>query len=348
MPFQRFARITLALLLALSSVLAGCSRQDPATLAGAWPVADSERTVPKPAGLERWPLSGMPAEGADTSIRPVSIKIENSPAARPQSALQLADVVYESLTEGSITRFNAIFHSNSPQVVGPVRSARQSDVYIVPQYHALFAHVGGNSQVIANVRAAPIDDLDQFYNPGPYWRSSDRPRPHNMYTSVPKLRELGSQKGYDETVDLRGFLYELAPTDSEPQITEITIPFAPGNVARWVYDPEAGVYKRFHASTPHSDAVTGEQITARNVVVLWAKHSTMSYRDVTGSPTLDIMLNGTGRCSVFRDGQRFDGVWRTDGDAPPTFTTEDGEPIRLAPGNTWIQVVKTSVSISMQ
>jgi hypothetical protein len=290
----------------------------------------------------------LPAGDADTTVRAVSVKVENSPAARPQSGLNLADVVYESLTEGSITRFNAIFHSSAPEVVGPVRSARLSDVYIVPQYDALFAHVGGNGQVISRVRNAPIDDLDQFANAGPYWRSSDRPRPHNMYTSIPALRALGRDKGLEDSVAISPFLFEFLGEAAAPTINSISVPFAQGNTARWEYDEEGDFYGRFIGSSVHSDAVSGEQYTARNVVVIWARTSYSSNRDVAGSATLDIELNGNGRVSVFRNGQRFDGTWETDGSRPPTFTAEDGSPIRLAPGNTWMQVVRTTTNITME
>jgi hypothetical protein len=342
-----FRGLLLASLLAVA-VLSGCSSTETNGVTSAWPQADSERAVPRPADLVRWPLTGVPADGADTTVRAVSVKIENSAASRPQSSLSMADVVYESLTEGSITRFNAIFHSQAPETVGPVRSARQSDVYVVPQYDALFAHVGGNSQVISNVRNAPIDDLDQFAHPGPYWRSSSRPRPHNMYTSIPQIRELGATRGFDEGASIPQFLYELLPEEAQATISRVTIPFAPGNSVRWDYDSETRTYARFHGTTPHTDAVSGEQITARNVVVLWARHSTLSKRDVTGSATLDIQLTGNGRCSVFRGGQRFDGTWETDGSRPPLFTADDGTPIRLAQGNTWMQVVRTDTNITME
>ena len=131
----------LAAAIALSIALsAGCTADTPATVTSAWPEADSERTVPKPASLVRWPLTGLPApDAAATRARAVGVKVENSPESRPQSGLDQADVVYETLTEGGITRFNAIFHSNACEVVGPVRSARLSDVYLMPQYQALFA-----------------------------------------------------------------------------------------------------------------------------------------------------------------------------------------------------------------
>jgi len=111
-----------------------------------WPGATGERPAPKPAEPLVWPLTGLTAPSSEAiSSRVVSVKIENSREARPQAALQSADVVYESVTEGGITRFNALFHSQAPTTVGPVRSARLSDTDIVPQYKALFCFSGASA-----------------------------------------------------------------------------------------------------------------------------------------------------------------------------------------------------------
>jgi hypothetical protein len=349
MSQTRTTRAVLVATVLVAALLAGCSTAGPATLVSAWPEADSERTVERPAELVRWPLTGLLAPDADSIVaRAVAVKIENSAASRPQSNLDRADVVYETLTEGDVTRFSVIYHSQAPEVVGPVRSARLSDVYLVPQYDALFAHVGGNAVVIGRVRSADIDDVDQFYDPGPYWRSSARPRPHNMYTSIPDLRELGVSKGFDASRTIQPFAFDFFPREATPTITQVTVPFAPGNKVTWDYASERGTYLRAINGSVHSDAVSGEQIAASNVVVVWARTATMSKTDVTGSATLDIDLNGNGRVAVFRGGRLFDGIWETDGSHPPVFRDDAGEEIRLAPGNTWVQVISTTTNISMK
>ena len=349
MPRSPILRAGLLICALATSLLAGCTTDGITSVTSAWPHAESERTIPRPPEFVRWPLTGLPASDPEITLaRVVSVKIENSPASRPQSNLDLADVVYESLTEGSITRFNAFFHSNAPEVVGPVRSARLSDAYIVPQYGALFAHVGGNRTVIGRIKNASIDDLDQFVNPGPYWRSNARPRPHNMYTSIPALRETGTTRGYEASRDVAPFAFELLPQETTPTITQVSVPFAPGNKATWDYETERDVYTRRINGRVHGDAVSGEQYAAKNVIVLWATTSRASTRDVTGSSTLDIQLNGSGRASVFRNGRRFDGTWQTDGSRPPTFKDEAGEVIRLTPGNSWVQVVRPDTTITMK
>ncbi len=329
-------------------LLAGCKGK--AEISSAWPFAESERTVAKPEDPVVWPLTGLPAPspGAPAATRIVSVKIENSPQARPQSGIQSADVVYESITEGGITRFNCMFHSTDPGEVGPVRSARLSDISIVPQYDPLFVFSGASGQVNSAVKRAGLQNLSQdlgvTYG---YRRSSQRSAPHNLYVTLSKIREEGVKRGYPATQAIRPLQFARS-IEGTPSITSITIPFSTANTSQWTWDPAADVYARVNNGKVHSDALTGKQITAKNVVVMWAKMDATAKRDVAGSTTYDIELVGSNRATVFRNGMRFDGTWSATAGAPPVFKASDGTPIRLAPGNTWFEVIPTSVNISMQ
>lgn len=348
MMLRRIAMPLLAVVLLLAS-LTGCTAKDPEILS-LWPRVDKERVVPKPAEPPRWPLTGMDAPDEEsTHIRVVSVKIENSPEARPQVNLQLADVVYESITEGGITRFNAIFHSNSPAKLGPVRSARLSDLDIVPQYGALFVFSGASSTVNSRINKTSIDNLSEDAGiTYPFFRGDDRPRPHNLYVVLDKVREEAAKRKMDTTQNVKGLAFERKHSE-EPSntITEIGIPFSPANRVTWTYDAASNTYLRVNNGSKHNDSGTGKQISARNVVVMWAKHAVASH-DKVGSTTYEITLTGSGKCSLFRDGQRFDGTWTAGADAPPTFKAADGSQIKLTPGNTWMQVVQPSVNITMK
>lgn len=335
-------------LVALAVGLAGCSKEGPGVVAN-WPDASAERSTPRPVEAPVWPLTGLDAPSKDAiAARVVSVKVENSREARPQSNLQLADVVYETVSEGGITRFNAIFHSSAPSVVGPVRSARLSDVDIVPQYHALFCFSGASSSVNAQVRSAGIENLSEDAGvTRPFTRSSKRARPHNLYVDVAEVRAEAARRGMSATQPLTGLAFDKASTSATPTVTAIDIPFSSYNKVTWTYDAESNSYLRSSDGSAFTDAETGEQISARNVVVLWAQHSVAS-KDVVGSATYDIALVGSGRATVFRDGQAFNGTWEASADAPPSFVAEDGSPVRLGPGNTWMQVVNTSVDITMR
>jgi hypothetical protein len=330
--------------------ISGCSAPNKLS-ADRWPPASTEPTVVIPADLLRWPLTGEKAP-SDAAIhsRVVSVKIENSPAARPWTGLGGADVVYETLTEGGITRFNAIYQSRSLPTVGPVRSARLSDLEIVPQYGALFAHVGGNTPVMAAIKSSGIQDLDQFFNPRAYWRSSSRPAPHNMFTSIAGLRKAGLARGYPARQDVRPFLFRALGSSgaSSAPVGSVTVPFAPQEQVTWSLDRRARAWVRADNGRVYRDTADGE-VLARNVVVLWTRVTATEKRDKNGVATLDIGLRGSGRATVFRgDGIRLDGTWSAEGASPLVLKDSQGDAIPLAPGTTWFEVIPNDLDITMR
>lgn len=346
------SRVPAALALAALAVCAvaqtGCKA--PKVIDSVWPKAVSERVVPRPAGPPRWPLTGLDAPSAEAAaLRIVSVKIENSPPARPQSGLDQADVVYETVTEGGITRFNALFQSRTPKIVGPVRSARPSDFYVISQYHVLFAHCGGESNVQrALADKTKYEDLDQFFSPAPYWRSRDRSAPHNMYTDIARLRAEGRKKGFAASREVRGLAFVRNAAPATPTVTLLTVPFAVGNKVTWRWDAASKTYARSINGKAHVDKVSRKQYRARNLVVMWTQVRPRSHRDAAGSPTVEIVMGGTGRVSVFRDGQRFDGTWEAGASTPPVFRAANGQTIKLSPGVTWFQVIENSQNITMK
>jgi hypothetical protein len=261
----------------------------------------------------------------------------------------MADVVYETVTEGGITRFNAIFQSQQPKVAGPVRSVRYSDLDIVPQYHAIFAHCGGESGLQKALRNPVYADMDQFFNAAAYFRSKEKAAPHNLFVDLAKLRAAATEKrSIAPTAEVRPFAFERSSKEATPAVTAITVPFATDNKVTWTYSPDTKTYTRAINGKPHKDKVSGKQYSARNVVVLWTQINPRAHVDAAGSSSLEIVLKGTGRASVFRDGQRFDGAWTAGADAPPLFKAEDGSTIKLSPGNTWFQVIANSQNIVFQ
>jgi len=338
-----------ALLVLAALVTTGCGPKPPAEVTSAWPVAKSERVVPKPPDPPRWPLTGLVApDSTAVGRRALSVKIENSAPSRPQTGLNSADVVYESVAEGGITRFNAIYHSQMPKTLGPVRSARLSDTWIVPQYHALFVFSGASYQVNKAVRRAKLPDLSQDAGvSAPYSRSSSRPAPHNLYLDTRKTYAEAAKRGMAVTANVPRLQYSVRLPSGSATTTAISIPFSTANKVTWTYKESDGLYHRVNDGKKHVDAATGRQVVANNVVVMWARHSASS-KDKLGSTTYDIDLGGSGRVSVFRNGQRLDGTWTADKTGPPRFTTAAGLPIRLAPGTTWIQVIALNVNIAMK
>ncbi len=343
---RRLGLCAMGVLAALT--VTGCQKQQTA-VTSAWPVASMERVVPAPAEAVRWPYTGLDApDEAAVNKRPLQVKIENSPQSRPQVGLGSADVVYETITEGGITRFNTVFHSTVPKEIGPVRSARLSDLWVVPQYDGLFFFSGASSSVNRAVAKSGIPNLSEDAGVSyPYFRSSKRSAPHNLFLDTTKAYEEARKRKYATTFTPEGLQFERRSAETTPSITEVTIPFSQANTARWVYDAKSDAYARFNNGAVHKDGGTGKQITADSVVVMWVKYTPIS-RDKVGSTTYDVNLGGQGRVSVFKHGQRFDGTWKADKDSPPRFFDASGAAIKLARGNTWFQVIPLDAGITMK
>jgi hypothetical protein len=341
--------LIIAALAVTSAGLAACRKDAPSQITSPWPVATMERVVPKPAEPPRWPYTGKKAPSAAAiRRRPLSVKIENSPAARPQTGLGKADVVYETIAEGGITRFNAIFHSTVPPVAGPVRSARLSDLWIVPQYDGIFIFSGGSFRVNRGVRSAGLPNLSEDAGISfPYFRSAQRPRPHNLYVDTAKAYQEAKRRGVKVTANLQPLQHLRRRPAETSTVTRIDIPFSDQSSVRWVYDKKLKQYRRWDNGAVHEAEETGKQLTADNVVVMWAKYEAEGM-DKIGSTTYDVILGGKGRVSVFHNGARLDGTWTAGRDAPPRFKDKDGRPIRLAPGRTWFQVIPLNGAITMK
>jgi hypothetical protein len=127
----------------------------------------------------------------------------------------------------------------------------------------------------------------------------------------------------------------------------VSIPFSASQVASWTWSEASGRFLRSRNGNAQRDAATGKRISASNVVVMWAKYASLD-ADIAGSGGYDVTLGGSGQVTVFRDGQRVDGRWKADGQSPPTFSTESGQAIRLAPGSTWFEVIPLAANITMR
>jgi hypothetical protein len=315
------------------------------------PVEDT----PAPPEPTSWffPLTGIETDDEEATLRrPLSVKIENTPMARPQTGLSSADVIYETVTEGGITRFNCLFQSKIPEEVGPVRSARLSDLSIVPQYDALFFFSGANSYVRGEITNAALTDMSHSKVSSLYYRVGYREAPHNLYLRLADSVEPATEKGFATTVETpRGLEFangagmsagatasagaSAAPERAGlPDATNISVTFSYSYVAEWSWSDASQTYLR-SMDEAAIDAATNEQIAATNLIVLRT-----SYVDAPDDKTLFLSLNGKGEATLFIGGKRIDGTWESDGITPPRFRDTSGAPILLTPGGTtWFQVL---------
>lgn len=295
------------------------------------------------------PLTGLPvADLAVLKRRPLMVRIGNDVGARPQRGLNEADMVYEEIVEWWTTRFTAIYLSQTPELVGPVRSVRLINLQLVPQYGGALAHSGGSDPVRWEVSQSAMTDLDQFFNPDPYEHLPNEGWQTRAVFKPQVARAYMVKQGLEKAVPLQGFLFSDTVESGEPG--ENIYIYYPRSTCftEWHYDAASGKYGRWIIGSPLTDSIDGKQITASNVIVYFADHQdTDIVEDSNGATSVRIIVNGKGPAWFFRDGKLNKGFWETDGTRTPYFTLEDGTPYSLKPGNTWVEVVPTYYVIGL-
>ena len=308
------------------------------------PVADTAyhapaKKAPKPAEKYYSHLNGIEvASKADLSKPVTAIMIENSPDARPHSGLKQAEVVYEAIAEGGITRFLTLFQQHKPQLIGPVRSLRMYYVDWLAPYQASVAHVGGSHASLQEIRNGKYRDIDQFFNGGSYWRANDRRPPHNVYTSFEKLDALNAGKGYKSS-QFTSFTRTDGKTSDKPNATSIDINFSSSWYnTHYDYDKASNTYLRSIGGQASNDREEGR--LAPSVVIALHVNETTVMEDGWRQ---SIVTNGTGTATVFQNGTVAEYTWRkNDRFSPLELIDAAGKPVALNRGQTWIAAVPNS------
>ena len=291
----------------------------------------AETTTTVPAVLA--PLTGLPIDPAKASRPALVVKIDNFPTiARPQVGINQADVVFEEIVEG-ITRFAAVFQSEDADPVGPIRSARTSDINILAQLgRPLLAWSGGNPFVTRAIGNANIDNLTPDRYESAYFRTKDRAKPHNFFSNTSTLFSLAT----DATPVPQPLFQYRAPGDPLPPTAQpsggVKIVFTGGQKVDYAWNDTLKGWARFQAGTPHVD-VDGHQIAPANLVVLFTP-----YKASPADPrSPEAQTVGSGEAWVFTNGAIIPGTWnRPDPAKPATLTDGNGQPILLTPGHTWV------------
>ncbi len=305
------------------------------------------------------PLTGLPVDDPAILLRrPLAVKISNAPPlVRPQAGIGDADLVFEHITEGHLTRFTAIFWTHTPPRVGSIRSARLLDLEIANMYGAIFAFSGASGPVREKIFASPFADRafeGVSVGPPAYYRDDSIDVPHNLFGSPRAIWDLASKKGVNvPPPNLGGMLFSPTPQPKGGPGTLISVDYGPTQ-AEWRYDEKMGRYARWSDGKPHYDANNNTQVTSANVVVLHAWHQydyTIVESEFQGSKSysVEIQVWTLGPATVCRDGQCVNGLWNRWNKADMlSFWTEDHQPIYLKPGNTWFEVVNLPDATELQ
>jgi len=307
-------------------------------------------------GPENYPEDMNPLTGEiveDPSVldrRPIAIKVSNyPPLVRPQAGLNNADLVFEHYAEGGSTRFTAVFYGKDAHTVGSVRSARIIDFEIPVMYDAAFGFSGAAGP--NEERFKTVDWFDRIISPAFGSKGMYRAQPedpdidfwHTMFTDTYRLREVLQERGLDVAPQFQnGIVFSETPLEGGTQAKQVEIGYS-GSYVTWWYDSGTGRYYRWNDGERHDDANTDQQINTKNVVVISARHVDTWIPETEvgqGAKSIEIQIWGEGPASIFRDGQRFEGLWhRDDPNDMLTFTDLDGNPLPLGQGNTWFEIV---------
>lgn len=280
-----------------------------------------------------WPLTGLPVLEETLADPILAVKIDNSATSRPQEGIDLADLVFDIPVEGGISRLLALYQSQMPSEIGPVRSVREVDPKLLGPFGAFIAYSGGDSGVVAAVRQVAVDVGDPALGSVAYRRAPDRRAPYDLMLD-PAAALVGAQAEVETAAWL---LFGDAPS-GDPAVT-VEIQSSNRHQVTYGYSATDGGYLRFHGSQPHL-AASGDQIIATNVIVLVVKELETGRTDASGSPVPDYEVSGTGDAVIFRDGVVLAGRWER-GRLSDFFRFFDdsGNQISLAPGTTWIHLV---------
>lgn len=289
------------------------------------------------------PYTGLYTDSELTDRRPIVVMLDNQYLARPQAGLDEADVVYEILAEGLITRYMAVFYGELPDHVGPVRSSRPYFVEKAYEYDPYYVHVGGSMQALSDIRKYALADIDGLTS-GAFWRENHKTIPHNMYTSSESLIKDGNRLGYKTAITPNFIKFnEAFKALNGSNANEITFVYKDpvktdptGYYTSYIYNDEEKVYYRYTNGTPHKDEDSKTQLTCTNILVQYAKTVVI---DNEGRLDIDLITSGTGK--YYTGGKFIEVTWsKKSADALTEFFDLDGQPIQLNPGKTWIQVMK--------
>lgn len=332
--------IVLALVAALVVTVVAYRHQPASGHGSTATTAPSSTTSTVPLAVA--PLTGLADPSGVAAHRPaLTVKIENTPEAMPQWGLDQADVVYEEIVNGGITRLAAVFNSHAPQKIGPVRSVRPTDEQIVFPLGGIFAFSGGAPYALAAIAKAPVTLVDESSAGAAMFRDPNRVAPHNLYAVGPSLFDFKGTPVPPKPL----FTYRAPSTKLVgPAVASVTVPFPSIYAVTWTWDATTASWDRTLFGQPVITG-TGVRVSPVNVLVMW-----VNYVNGVGTFTSYANLLGSGPVTLFSAGKEVQGTWSRGPSLsdPIVYTGASGRPLALTPGQTWVELLNTGAVLSVQ
>lgn len=288
----------------------------------------------------------------EVGIRPYAVMIDNEGyRVLPQGGLDKAQIIYEIIVEGGETRLMPVFWGVGSEMIGPVRSARHYFLDYALEHDALYVHYGQSPQALSDIKTLKVAAINGMYiGKKAFWDiTKDKNNWQDTYTSMEKL------KAYVESVKYRVntekelvFEYNQTKADitSEEKVFEIELKYSTSYNCGFKYDEESGMYLRYRKGQPHMERVSGEQLKAENIIIQIVKISSI---DGDEKGRLELKNVGQGMGYYITHGKKVNIKWSKVTRTNPTkYTLEDGTPLKLNPGQTWIEIIPTQGGITFK
>ena len=292
----------------------------------------------------------------DSKSRPYAVMINNNHEAWPQCGIQDAYLVYEIIVEGGITRMMALYKDQDTEKIGSIRSARHYFLDYVQENDAIFVHWGGSPQAYSRISSDRVNDIDGIALEGSVFfrdKTLNRDYEHTGFTSMENVKEYAEKQGYTRDTDKDLLLkysvdeINMAELEGAEEATEIVLKYSSYHTTSYEYDEENKVYKRSMSKKANVDLVTGEQYTAKNIIIYTVPNYTINDSEDKGRQEIENIGNGTGY--LVTGGYVVPIKWEKKSHSSQTiYTYKNGEKIVVNDGNTFIQICPTNADITIE
>lgn len=286
----------------------------------------------------------------DYSKRPLAVMFASDPITRPLSGISEADIYFEMpVNQFGVTRMMAVYYCSEPEEIGSVRSARKEFIPLAGALDAIYAHWGGEHNALDQLNAGALDNIDALkYEDVYYFRKKGVKRPHNGFTSYELLNKAIKDFKYSSTNSGQAAVKKNKSVErvkeaardiltvDQPQIQPVPVLYAEPYDISWTYDEKENKYLRFRTQQPEIDKTNSEQVRADKIIVLQTIWSPVNI------DYIDVKVTGAGKALIYESGQVFKGTWEKSGDSiktPLIIKYDDGKPVDLLPGKTWIHYI---------
>ena len=283
--------------------------------------------------------------------RSIAVMIDNNIDAQPQAGLNDAYMVYEIIVEGGESRIMALFKGVSLDKIGPVRSSRHYFLDYALENDAIYVHYGWSPQAQSDISSLGVNNINGISETTKeFWRVKDKRSPHNVATSTEKILEIANKKGYRTTSSKDSVLnYTTDEVNLENgQIAEdITIPYSASNKVEWIYNSETKRYTRYSKGKEQTDWTTGEDITAKNIIVEFIANSTLNDGENKGRQTMNTVGSKDGY--YITNGKAIKITCeKTTRSAQTVYKDENGNEIDVNDGNTFVQICPINANVTIE